>query len=169
MQVSLSAYFFLDFKIIEEMRLFLNSLLLILLVNYAQMDEMVTEAQETDQEDFKIYDTDYINTKITWINSTHLIKLVSFLVDQNRTTQSDVIVVDTRCSNEYNGWSPFGDEFEKISKLNKDESLLYSSKNGHISFAHNLDSDWLDLFNDSALTDFIEYRYGFVLFLILNY
>jgi hypothetical protein len=99
-------------------------------------------------------------TKITWINSTHLIELVSYLVDQKRTNKDDVIVIDTRNSDQYNGWHEFGKDLAKnVSKEINLKSLI-EAKNGHISFAHNLDSDWLDLFNQSSLNDFIEYRYG---------
>jgi hypothetical protein len=117
-----------------------------------------------DQQKFKISDEHASeDTTITWINATHLIELVSYLIDQKRTSQSDVIVIDTRKSDEYNGWQSMDNNFDvlKTAETKKQSfQTLLENKNGHIAFAHNLDSDWLDLFNSSSLTDFIEYRYG---------
>lgn len=156
---------------------FFNSLtrlgIVLVVLTVAANTSNTTQQQTTEMEvivehEFtKINDqSDTAETRITWINATHLIELVSYLIDQKRTSQSDVVVIDTRSSDEYNGWQSIDNNFEvtknTVAKMTTMKSLL-KNKNGHIGFAHNLDSDWLDLFNESALNDFIEYRYGLVI------
>lgn len=136
---------------------------LIYTIGYVDMQnvtEDVTATSEAQQQD----EASSVDTKITWINSTHLIELVTYLVDQKRTSKEDVVVIDTRNSDHYNGWHAIDkDAYKDGAHRNNGIKSLIATKNGHISFAHNLDSDWLDLFNQSALNDFIEYRYGFKL------
>ena len=100
-------------------------------------------------------------TKITWINSTHLLELITYLVEQRRTGENDVIVIDTRSSDEYNGWNFNTPNNNDLTE--KTLNSLYENTNGHISFAHNLNSEWLELFNNTMLNDFIIHRYGFKL------
>ncbi len=133
-------------------------------MTFVNAQEEMTNAPVIDQKRFRIADEQANEeTIVTWINSTHLIELVSYLIEQKRTSQGDVVVIDTRKSDEYNGWQSIDNNFDvlKTSETKKQSfQTLLENKNGHISFAHNLDSDWIDLFNSSSLNDFIEFRYG---------
>ena len=92
---------------------------------------------------------------LKWLETKDLIELVSYLMHQeksNTTTQSNILI-DSRDSNEYNGWKSF---------QNNQSDLLsfYDEKNGHVSFAHNFDADWIDTVDQNQLDSFLVERFG---------
>jgi molybdopterin synthase sulfurtransferase len=110
---------------------------------------------------------------IKLINLVQLIEMV--------TKNPTLVVIDTRNSNEYNGWKPFqitksfhenntaifNNNNNNNIKNNKNKNLqnkgvfsLYDIKNAHVADAHNLDADWLDIFDESVLNTLIEDRIG---------
>lgn len=98
--------------------------------------------------------TDQSEPKLKWLEASNLIELVQYLVRQDKTNRSDVILIDTRNSNEYNGW--------KSLQTNQTDLLsFYDEKNGHISFAHNLDASWIDTIEPNELTNFLVQRFKF--------
>ena len=92
--------------------------------------------------------------KLRWLETKNLIELTTYLMHQEKTNKSDLILIDTRDSNEYNGW--------KSIQSNQTNLLsFYDMKNGHISFAHNFDSDWIDTIEPDFLHDFLVKRFKF--------
>ncbi|RNA10391.1 thiosulfate sulfurtransferase [Brachionus plicatilis] len=93
------------------------------------------------------------NTK--WITSNEFYQLVA----QFKSSSSHVII-DTRSSNEYNGWKSFDALFSTGFDFNQTGlATLYDLKSGHVTNSLNLDADWIHLF-ESELKHTIETRLG---------
>lgn len=93
------------------------------------------------------------NTK--WITSNEFYQLIA----QFKSSNSHVII-DTRTSNEYNGWKSFDKLFSTGFDFNQTGLVtLYDLKSGHVTNSVNLDADWIHLF-ESDLKSLIEKRLG---------
>lgn len=102
---------------------------------------------------------------VKWINSDELVELLSFLSLQSKSSNNLIseinsIVIDTRSSNEYNGWKSFKDIYVSVSSNQTGLLQLYDKKNGHINDAHNFDADWIHLFDSEYLKNLIADRIG---------
>jgi 3-mercaptopyruvate sulfurtransferase SseA len=101
--------------------------------------------------------------KIQWVKSNDFMELISYLAEQSKfTPKKNYIIIDTRNSNEYNGWK----SFTKMSTRNNNDQMnpgliaLYDQKNGHIAQSHNFDADWLSFFDPKALNSLVASRVG---------
>ncbi|CAF0732362.1 unnamed protein product [Brachionus calyciflorus] len=98
------------------------------------------------------------NDNVKWINSNEFLQLISQFKNSN---SKNYIVIDTRSSNEYNGWKSFDKMFQTEFDFNQTGlSNLYDFKSGHVTNSFNLDSDWLHLFDSTQLNTLIENRIG---------
>ena len=119
--------------------------------------------------------------EIKWITSNDLIELISYLSEQQKllAPRKSYIIIDTRNSNEYNGWKAFakmslrtgggGNNPDDKSapppppppaRINDGLISLYDTKNGHITDSHNFDADWLSFFEPKSLNSLVESRVG---------
>ncbi len=91
--------------------------------------------------------------KLKWLETKNLVELTTYLMHQEKTNTSNLILIDTRDSNEYNGW-------KSIQNNQTDLLSFYDMKNGHISFAHNFCSDWIDTVDPESLHEFLMQRFN---------
>ena len=95
-------------------------------------------------------------------------KLNSENENGNGNEDDEIIIVDTRNSNEYNGWKSFSSKSKRNSNSKNNLltfeqnglSQLYDTKNGHITRAHNFDADWLHLFDAEKINELLRKRLG---------
>lgn len=87
-----------------------------------------------------------IETNVKWLDDLNVLEML-------RLNSSDMIIIDTRNSNEYNGWK----SFEKI-----DHSSDLNVFNGHFKNAYNFEIEWLFNFNEISLNDVFLNRIGLV-------
>jgi 3-mercaptopyruvate sulfurtransferase SseA len=101
----------------------------------------------------------------------HKMKLNSENEDMNGNEDDEIIIVDTRNSNEYNGWKSFSSKSKRntnsknnllitFDQATNGLSQLYDTKNGHITRAHNFDVDWLHLFDAEKINELLRKRLG---------
>jgi 3-mercaptopyruvate sulfurtransferase SseA len=93
--------------------------------------------------------------QIKWLTSSELIEFIAYLNKQ--IGKVNFRIIDTRNSNEYNGWK----SIHEPSKTNTNHSglfTLYDTKNGRIQNAHNFDADWLHLFEPNLLDNLVVER-----------
>ena len=96
------------------------------------------------------------NTK--WITSNEFYQLVA----QFKSSTSHVII-DTRSSNEFNGWKSFDTLFKKEFDFNQTGlATLYDIKSGHVINSLNLDADWIHIF-ENELREIVQTRMGLTL------
>lgn len=101
--------------------------------------------------------------QLKWINKDDLIELIAYLSQEARSSEKSAIVIDTRNSNEYNGWKSFQVRSgpKKAPTTNNSGLLsLYDMKNGHVVDAHNFDADWIHLFDSQSLNSLVSDRIG---------
>ena len=117
--------------------------------------EILNQTLSTSQVN-KTESIEYQETKLRWLETKNLIELLSYLMVQGKTNRSNVVLIDTRNSNEYNGW-------KSLQSNQTDLLSFYDEKNGHIAFAHNFDADWIDSIEPTQLQDFLTDMFGFKL------
>lgn len=98
---------------------------------------------------------------VKWISSGDFLELVKYLFEQAKTiSYTNFVIIDTRNSNEYNGWKSFDSIYASLD-FNKTGLLpLYDMKNGHVQDARNFDADWLHLFDPDSLKQLVTQRIG---------
>ena len=117
------------------------------------------QQQAISSDDIKLNQSDPITEPLVkWINSNDLLELLMYVNQQAQSKSANVILIDTRNSNEYNGWKSFSESntFNNQSGL----SQLYDTKNGHVNDAHNFDSDWIHFFDPDLLNNLVSERLG---------
>lgn len=117
------------------------------------------QQQAISSDDLKVNQSDPTTEPLVkWINSNDLLELLIYVNQQAQSKSANVIIIDTRNSNEFNGWKSFSESrtFKNQSGL----SQLYDSKNGHVNDAHNFDSDWIHFFDPDVLNNLVSERLG---------
>jgi 3-mercaptopyruvate sulfurtransferase SseA len=107
-------------------------------------------------------------TQVNWIKSKDLLDMVLFLYKESKVSSfPSAIIIDTRNSNEYNGWKELNAIMASSTTNNNSQqqqmgslSNFFDAKNGHVSDSHNLDADWLSLFDPALLNVLIGERMG---------
>lgn len=98
---------------------------------------------------------------IKWITPSDFLELIRYLFDQAKNIPyTNFLIIDTRNSNEYNGWKSFDAIYAALDFNRTGLQPLYDMKNGHVVDAHNFDADWLHLFDPDALKTVITERIG---------
>jgi hypothetical protein len=82
-----------------------------------------------------------VEPMVQWVNSNDFMELISYLAEQTKyMPKKNYVIMDTRNSNEYNGWKSFSKASAKTSdqssSVNSGLIGLYDQKNGHITHAH---------------------------------